>query len=145
MKANRCGAISALRHPGVLLLWCVLGYLSQPLSLFAQTTSVPAGTDLAAETPGDADVRMPPSLTLRQSQDDAWWTGPMLANSAGTLPPGHFLIEPYIYDVSSAHSNSYGSRAYVFYGLANRLTVGMIPIVGYSTVSGGKSSSSIGL
>jgi hypothetical protein len=145
MKANRCGAMSALRRTGVLFLGCVLGYLSQPLSAQAQTTSVPAGTDLAGEISGDADVQMPPSLTLRQSQDDAWWTGPMLANSAGTLPPGHFLIEPYIYDVSSAHSNGYGSRAYVLYGLANRLTVGMIPIVGYNTVSGGKSSSGIGL
>ena len=30
----------------------------------------------------------------RQSLDDAWWTGPMLAPSAATLPQGHFLIEP---------------------------------------------------
>ena len=29
-----------------------------------------------------------------QSLDDAWWTGPMLAPSAATLPRGHFLIEP---------------------------------------------------
>ena len=28
----------------------------------------------------------------RQSLDDAWWTGPMLAPSAATLPQVHFLI-----------------------------------------------------
>ena len=36
---------------------------------------------------------------VRQSFDDAWFTGPMLAPNASTLPRGHFLIEPYLYDV----------------------------------------------
>jgi hypothetical protein len=36
---------------------------------------------------------------VRQSLDDAWFTGPMLAPNATTLPRGHFLIEPYLYDV----------------------------------------------
>jgi hypothetical protein len=58
----------------------------------------------------------------RQSLDDAWWTGPMLAPSAATLPQGHFLIEPYLYDViqqgefdregvkrKAAESNGFGS------------------------------------
>ena len=76
--------------------------------------------------------------------DDAWWTGPLLANSPATLPPGHFLIEPYLYDVISAHSHGFGSRSYVEYGLVNRLTVGVIPVLGYNTVSGGPSSSRIG-
>ena len=35
----------------------------------------------------------------RQAMADAWWTGPLLAASASTLPQGHFLVEPYIYDV----------------------------------------------
>ena len=30
--------------------------------------------------------------TFRQSRDDAWWTGPLLAASAATLPQGHFLV-----------------------------------------------------
>ena len=81
----------------------------------------------------------------RQSLDDAWWTGPMLANSAETLPRGHMLIEPYVYDVSSKGVDSFGSRAYVLYGLTDRLTVGLIPIVGYNRVSGGPDSSGIGL
>lgn len=61
---------------------------------------------------------------------DAWWTGPMLAPSAGTLPPGHWLVEPYIYDVKTAHADNYGSRAYVIYGLLNRFSIGVIPILG---------------
>ncbi|WP_343230010.1 transporter [Rhodanobacter sp. DHG33] len=80
----------------------------------------------------------------RQSLDDAWWTGPMLANSAETLPQGHMLVEPYFYDVTSKGSDAFGSRAYVLYGLTDRLTVGLIPIIGYNRVSNGPSSSGIG-
>ena len=36
----------------------------------------------------------------RQSLDDAWWTGPAVAYSARSLPQGHLLIEPYLFDVS---------------------------------------------
>ncbi len=35
----------------------------------------------------------------QQSLDDAWWTGPIIAAGAGTLPQGHALVEPYVYDV----------------------------------------------
>lgn len=66
----------------------------------------------------------------REPLGEAWWTGPMLAPSAGTLPPGHWLLEPYIYDVKTAHADNYGSRAYVIYGLLDRFSVGVIPILG---------------
>lgn len=85
----------------------------------------------------------PSSPADRQSLDDAWWTGPLLANSAATLSRGHFLVEPYFYDVISSHSHGFGSRAYVLYGLMDKLTVGVIPIVGYSKVSNVPSSSGI--
>jgi hypothetical protein len=81
----------------------------------------------------------------RQSRDDAWWTGPMLANSAETLPPGHFLFEPYIYDVRSSHDNAFGSRAYILYGLAQNLSVGVIPIIGYNRTGNGSGSSNVGM
>jgi len=87
----------------------------------------------------------PASSFDRQSLDDAWWTGPMLAPSAATLPRGHFLIEPYLYDVIAAHSNSFGSLTYVNYGLADRVTVGLIPTAGFNKVSNGPSSSVVGL
>jgi hypothetical protein len=84
-----------------------------------------------------------PGSVVRQSRDDAWWTGPMLAPSAGTLPRGHFLIEPYFYDVIAAHSRGYGSLTYALYGLAEKFTVGVIPTVGYNTVSDGLNGTGI--
>lgn len=115
----------------VLLTWMVGSFLSSAPT-FAQAVAV-------------APVSAPAPSSDNQSLDDAWWTGPLLANSAGTLPQGHVLVEPYLYDISSAHSHSYGSRTYLLYGLANRLTVGMIPVFGYNTMSGGPHSSHVGL
>jgi hypothetical protein len=90
-------------------------------------------------------VASQPSSVVRQSLDDAWWTGPMLAPSAATLPRGHFLIEPYLYDVIAVHSNGFGSLTYVNYGLADRVTVGLIPTAGFNQLSSGPSSSGVGL
>src|SRR5579864_2620388 len=81
----------------------------------------------------------------RQSVDDAWWTGPMIAPGAGTLTPGHFLIEPYFYDVNAGRSNSYGNLTYVLYGLIDGLTIGASPTAGFNTLGGAPSSSGIGL
>lgn len=80
----------------------------------------------------------------RQSLDEAWWTGPMMANSAAALPKGHFLIEPYLYDVRSPHMDSFGSLTYMEYGVTNRLMVGLIPTFGYNRASDGLSSAGIG-
>ena len=84
------------------------------------------------------------TAAARQSRDDAWWTGPMLANSAETLPRGHVLVEPYVYDVMTDGADNFGSRAYVLYGLTDNLTVGAIPIIGYTAMHGGPNSSGIG-
>jgi hypothetical protein len=99
-----------------------------------------------------------PSASFRQSLDDTWWTGPMLAPSANTLPRGHFLIEPYLYDVTTQgfysssgtrvsvpHENSFGSLTYVLYGIASKFTVGMIPVFGYNEPTNGASSAGVGL
>ncbi len=69
----------------------------------------------------------------------------MLAPSAATLPRGHFLVEPYLYDVIATHSNGFGSLTYVNYGLADRVTVGLIPTAGFNKVSNRPSSSGVGL
>ncbi len=73
-----------------------------------------------------------------QSLDDAWWTGPMLAASAATLPEGHVLAEPYLYDAVSPHESAYRSWTYLLYGVTDRFTVGMIPVFGINQVSGRK-------
>jgi len=99
-------------------------------------------TVVSAQT-ADMPALEPSSPASRQSLDDAWWTGPMLANSASTLPQGHWLIEPYLYDVHSTRADSYGSRAYVLYGLTDRLSVGVIPVIGFNTGGGSPNSSHI--
>jgi hypothetical protein len=93
-----------------------------------------------------------------QSLNDAWWTGPLLAPSAATLPHGHVLIEPYLYDVtvqgrydregrrrSASHANGFRSLTYMLYGLTDKLTLGLIPTAGYNTASGAPNSSAPGL
>jgi hypothetical protein len=93
----------------------------------------------------NAENPTPPSRNDRQQLGEAWWTGPMLANNASTLPRGHFLVEPYLYDVISPHTNGFGSLTYIEYGLANRFTIGLIPTFGYNKVSDALSSSGVGL
>jgi len=100
----------------------------------------------------------PSSLDLHESLNDAWWTGPLLAPNATTLPPGHILVEPYLYDVitdgfynsngkrvSAPRENGFGNLTYFNYGLFNKLTVGLIPVFGYNQVTNGPSSAGVGM
>jgi hypothetical protein len=100
------------------------------------STTAPTTRETAPQAAPPAD---------RQQLGDAWWTGPMLANNASTLPRGHFLLEPYLYDEISPHTNGFGSLTYIEYGLANRFTIGLIPTFGYNKVSNALSSSSPGV
>jgi hypothetical protein len=92
----------------------------------------------------------------RQVLEDAWWTGPILAASASTLPQGHFLIEPYLYDsISYARYDSngdrhdtsdthfLGSQTYLLYGLLDSVSVGLIPRFGFRDVSNGSDSTGV--
>jgi hypothetical protein len=54
----------------------------------------------------------------------------MLAASAETLPRGHALIEPYIFDVRTARSNHLGSLTYLLYGVTDGFSVGTIATAG---------------
>lgn len=118
---------------------------TKPLPLARRIAGIAAfGLLFALLAPLPACSQEQPAQDL-QSRADAWWTGPMLANSAETLPPGHMLFEPYLYDVSSRGVDSFGSRTYINYGLANRFTVGVIPVFGYNRVSNGPNSSGVQL
>ncbi|MDB6009689.1 MAG: hypothetical protein JWL65_1939 [Gammaproteobacteria bacterium] len=103
-----------------------------------------------------ADVDSSTDSATRQSRDDAWWTGPVLAASAATLSQGHFLVEPYVYDsISNGHFDDRGvrhgtaraegfrSQTYLLYGLTDTVTAGVIPRFGYNEVSQGRSSSGV--
>lgn len=83
-----------------------------------------------------------PDAPQRQSLDDAWFTGPVIANSAATLPQGHYLIEPYLYDVITDDAESFGSLTFMLYGVTDDLTVGLVPVFGYN--KGGDGTRSAG-
>jgi hypothetical protein len=93
-----------------------------------------------------------------ESRDDAWWTGPMLAASAATMPAGHVLFEPYLYDVMSsgeldangghhafAGGHDLGSLSYLIYSVTDRFAVGLIPRFGYDEPAGADNSSQVGV
>src|ERR1700731_1274459 len=96
---------------------------------------LPCGVMVASGAAASAD----------QSRDDAWWTGPMLAPSAATLPQGHMLVEPYLYDVmtdghfdmhgtrhASVREHDIGSLSYILYGNRRRVSVGCLPRFGFT-------------
>jgi hypothetical protein len=97
-----------------------------------------------ATATGAAAEVVVPADGYHQSREDAWWTGPMMANSAAALPQGQYLIEPYLYDVHSSHADSFGSLTYVEYGITDRLTAGMIPTLGYTLMANGPGSAGVG-
>jgi hypothetical protein len=125
----------------------MLRYLAPLVSVLA------IGGTLIAETAIAEEV-----TALHQSIDDAWWTGPLLAASPATLPPGHFLVEPYVYDTMVdgqfdgsgvrhhiPRDSEFGSQSYVLYGLTDKITVGIIPRITYNERLQGQSSSSLGI
>ena len=85
------------------------------------------------------------TVNAPQSLDDAWWTGPLVAYSAHSLPQGHLLIEPYLYDVSANRSDSLHSFTYFLYGATDRLTVGVAPDIAFTSARGAPSSSGVHL
>jgi Putative MetA-pathway of phenol degradation len=91
-----------------------------------------------------------------ESRADAWWTGPMLAANAASLPQGHWLVEPYLFDEVSngtfdsdgnRHSGPYehtiGSLSYILYGLTDSVGVGLLPHLAYNEPAGAANSSGV--
>jgi hypothetical protein len=108
---------------------------------------------VALATPALAVTEAP----QRQGLDEAWWTGPLLASGASTLPRGHILVEPYLYDAkpfgrfdadgkrhSASDEDNIGSSSYLLYGVTDTLTAGFIPHLGYRR-AGGRWSQGLGL
>jgi len=114
----------------------VFGIAGLPSAGLADTSGV-------AEAPLALAAAEPP--VAQQALEDAWWTGPMLASGAGTLPKGHWLLEPYLFDVHSKDGDSLRSLTYVLYGLTDRVTVGAIPVFAFNLPDGAPKSSHIGV
>lgn len=92
-----------------------------------------------------------------EARAEAWWTGPMLAANAASLPQGHALLEPYLFDVISNASfdanrdrhamptqQALGSLTYLLYGLTDRIGVGMLPRLQYNIPADAANSGGIG-
>src|SRR6202035_4000514 len=116
------------------------------------------GLSIATSAEPAAQAQQPIPCDERHPMNDAWWTGPMLANTPATAPRGHSLAETYLYDVatqgaytvnrahrSAPHANSYGSLTYLIYGLSDKTGFGLIPTAGYNTASGESSSAGPGV
>ncbi|MGB9031455.1 MAG: hypothetical protein WCC27_15140 [Acidobacteriaceae bacterium] len=112
----------------------------------------------AAAEPNAVQRQQPIPCDQRHPMNDAWWTGPMLANTPATAPRGHSLAETYLYDNttqgaytangarhSAPHANSYGSLTYLIYGLNDKTGFGLIPTAGYNTATGEPSSAGPGI
>jgi hypothetical protein len=103
-----------------------------------------AGPPPGAETtPEPTNIPEPGVGAAEQPLEEAWWTGPMLASGAGTLPKGRWLVEPYLFDVKTDGADSLGSLTYILYGLDDRVTVGVIPTFSYTVVEDGPDSSRV--
>jgi hypothetical protein len=96
------------------------------------------------------------TAAAQQSREDAWWTGPMLAANAATLPQGHALIEPYLFNViSTGHfdtngnkhagplEHDIGSLTYMLYGFTDNITAGLIPRFFFDEPAGAANSSGV--
>jgi hypothetical protein len=95
-------------------------------------------------------------VAQEESRADAWWTGPMLAANAASLPQGHALIEPYLFDEisngsfdsngnrhSGPYEHSIGSLSYILYGLTDSIGVGLLPHLEYNEPAGAPNSSGV--
>lgn len=142
--ATRTGALRARGQVTIITHLAIdITLMKTPLAILALT-----GTLALTSNPVRAQER--------QSLDDAWWTGPIVAAGAGTLPQGLALVEPYLYDVirygrydndgderSASSNHHYGSLTYILYGVTDRFTAGLIPTFGYNDIGGGRDSSGI--
>jgi hypothetical protein len=111
---------------------------SFPCAAFLALAAVPVAASATEQVPE-------PGPRAEQALEDAWWTGPMLASGAATLPKGRWLVEPYLFDVRGDDGDSLGNLTYILYGLNDRVTVGVIPTFSYNRPDGAPNSSHVGL
>jgi hypothetical protein len=120
--------------------------LAPPAALCVLGIGASAGAGATSQT----------AVQPQQSLGDAWWTGPLLAPSAGTLPHGHWLVEPYLFDLmtyghfdrngtvrGSGAAHEFGNQSYIEYGLVDGFTLGLIPRLGFHESSAGQDCSGL--
>ena len=80
----------------------------------------------AAPDADEAGERAASAVAGVERPEDAWWTGPLFAASANTLPKGHLLVEPYLFDLRSGSADRLGTSLFVVYGLAQGVAIGFV-------------------
>ena len=146
-KVNRPCAVTQFTtsRTGRARLICRAGRVGLAALLLAACGAALADSDPPAPAPAET--------APRQSRDDAWWTGPLLAPNASTFPAGHALVETYVFDVITNGSydrsgkwqpfdggHTPGSLTYLIYGLTDRVAVGLLPRFIYNEPAGAPSS-----
>ena len=124
MTSRYCSFASS--DPALLLFLSTLMF--SPVAAIAQATPVPVAEAAQAQAVGEA-----------------WWTGPLIASSAETLPRDHVLVEPYLFNVRAGNSDYIGSLTYLLYGATDNLTLGFIPTFGASRPDHAKPRGSVGI
>ena len=108
-----------------------------PSGLIALAAAGAAYAQTPETDPSKVGDVLPLPASTEKSAPEAWWTGPIIASSGGTVPAGHVLFEPYLFDARNSAGDYLGSLTYILYGVTDRLTLGMIPTVGAAHSKGG--------
>ena len=114
------------------------GPYSLPAAVLLYLSILQADATCAAEpptNPASGEDTVSTADTAREPSSEAWWTGPLVASPAMTLPRGEFYVEPYLYNSvpygsfdTQGHlhavprQNELGSMTYLKYGVSDRLT-----------------------
>jgi hypothetical protein len=120
------------------LLWCAarLGRFGILVAGSAALAASPAPAD-EARSPAAGGIPKPPAI-------EAWWTGPLLANTPATPPRGGAMGETFLFEQIGRDSGLHGWLTYVAYGVTDRLAVGAKPLVGTTTITGRTSRLALG-
>ncbi len=116
--------------------------------VFAVFAAKPALADEAPALAGEASIR--------ESLDDAWWNGPLLAIPAGTIPEGTFaagaaLLDQFSHAGGGANAvpapglNEADFRSALIYGVSDNLNLGLWPLMGLGELPQGQRGSDVEL
>ena len=94
--------------------------------------------------------------SIRESMDDAWWNGPLLAIPAGTIQEGTFAAGAGLLDqishaggganaVPAPGLNEADFRSALIYGVSDNLNLGLWPLVGLGELPPGQGGSNLEL
>src|SRR4249919_2338923 len=100
---------------------------------FVLAAALACAVSIPAHAEQSPDAKAAEAERWRTAMQDAWWTGPLLASNANTLPQGHVYTQPYFFDGISGGDHHPGSSGFYQYGLRDNWTVGVQPFFSFGT------------